>query len=538
MAGQVEQLSAAVAALAHAWADAVPAGLNLWAAESAAVREMADPDLVAVLGAVGEVTKRVEALGAVVAGEISRRSPREAGSQGLARRFGFSTPGRMVADSHGGRISRALDLVRVGEATNSRHSLTGDVLPAAHPHVAAGLQDGRFGVDAAQLIVSMLDRVAPRANPQELEATEKTLASQAGEFPLAQLERLVKYAEARLDPDGLAPKEEDQYAARSLTMREDSRGMFHLRGVFDPITGAPIKLALEAYAQARLREARGANAPGETQDAHTLPTMQDARPGEALAAQTGEALAAQTGEALAAQPADAEDARTGEALAAHTGETPNLYSAGTAKDDSAGHPAAPKETRTIAQLQADALSDFVRHVRGCDKKDFSIPNVTMVVRVDLEDLEDRLAGGICTIDGIDQPLSASAARQLAARANLIPAVFGTQPLPLDMGRIARTFTPTQTLALWERDGGCAMCGQRTFVEAHHIRWWWRHLGPTDLSNGVLLCTRCHHLIHRDEWDIEINAAGEVWFHPPAHIDPGRQPRRAAANPARRAPHVA
>ncbi|HHW82229.1 MAG TPA: hypothetical protein GX743_00185, partial [Actinomycetales bacterium] len=83
MAAQVEQLSAAVAALADAWAGALPPLTDPPQDLSAAVGEMNDPGLVAVLAAVGEVTKRAEVMGAVVAGEIARRSPREAGSQGL-----------------------------------------------------------------------------------------------------------------------------------------------------------------------------------------------------------------------------------------------------------------------------------------------------------------------------------------------------------------------------------------------------------------------------------------------------------------------
>jgi hypothetical protein len=142
------------------------------------------------------------------------------------------------------------------------------------------------------------------------------------------------------------------------------------------------------------------------------------------------------------------------------------------------------ETRTIPQLQADALADFARHVLACDTTVPLVPAVTMVVRIELADLEGSLrAGGYATIDGVDQPLSAAAARQLACDAGLIPAVFGGPSLPLDLGRRSRTFTRAQVLALWERDGGCAFCGQTTFVEAHHIAWWHRDRGTTDLTNG-------------------------------------------------------
>ncbi|WP_228373477.1 HNH endonuclease [Demequina gelatinilytica] len=53
---------------------------------------------------------------------------------------------------------------------------------------------------------------------------------------------------------------------------------------------------------------------------------------------------------------------------------------------------------------------------------------------------------------------------------------------------------------------------------------WSHGGPSDLSNGVLLCTRCHHRIHDDGWTVTATTT-EVWFTPPASIDPQRTPRR-------------
>ena len=132
--------------------------------------------------------------------------------------------------------------------------------------------------------------------------------------------------------------------------------------------------------------------------------------------------------------------------------------------------------------------------------------------------------GHARIDGIDQPVSAATARRMAADAELIPAVLGGESLPLDLGRAARLFTRAQRLALAERDGGCAACGQNIgYVEAHHINWWHRDTGPTDLANGVMLCSFCHHLVHREEWGIRATAS-EIWFIPPPHVDPEQVPR--------------
>lgn len=466
MTSPVLGLQAAAAAVGEAWARALPPFGAVDGDASVEVGQFSDSGLLAVVGAVGALTRRVEALAAVLAGELARRSPAGSRTGNLARSAGHASPGRLVAASRGGQIGRAVELVTVGQGIAAGRSPAGEVLPAAHPHVAAALGAGSISVDAARVIMVMLDRVSGVASPTAVDAAERSLAGQAATLSLPQLVRVVAHEEARLHPGGLAPKEEEQRAARSLTMRQDSQGMFQVRGVLDPLTGAPIKTALDAYVAARLREARG----------HNHPEGGDAAP--------------------------ADDASV--------------------------------ETRTIPQLQADALADFARHVLACDVTVPVVPAVTMVVRVDLADLRgDDGGAGYATIDGVDHPISAGAARRLACDAGLIPAVFDGVSLPLDLGRRSRTFTRAQVLALWERDGGCAFCGQTTFVEAHHIRWWYRDRGTTDLANAVLLCSRCHHLIHRDGWTIEVDQVGKVTFTPPREVDAGRVPRPAAPNPRRR-----
>ncbi len=188
------------------------------------------------------------------------------------------------------------------------------------------------------------------------------------------------------------------------------------------------------------------------------------------------------------------------------------------------------ETRTLPQLRADALSALCRHVIGCAQEKLPGAATTVVMRMNLADLNSGC--GLATVDGIEQPLDAGSARRLAASAGIIPAVLGTAGEVLDLGRTVRHFTRAQRLALVERDGGCAGCHlPPAFAEAHHLRWWERDAGPTDLDNGVLLCTACHHRIHEEGWEIRIErppgappGAGEVWFLPPAHIDPDRTPR--------------
>ncbi|MDF2561400.1 MAG: hypothetical protein K0R99_2846 [Microbacterium sp.] len=200
-----------------------------------------------------------------------------------------------------------------------------------------------------------------------------------------------------------------------------------------------------------------------------------------------------------------------------------------ARNDAPDTDAPDADRRTVLMIQADALAVFCAHVLGCEKR-VPVAGATVVVRIRAEDLESGT--GSATVDGLDQPVSIGAARRMAAGGGIIPCVLGGDSEVLDWGREKRLFTRAQRLALVERDGGCAMCGlPPEMTKAHHIRWWKRDHGPTDLANGVLLCETCHHRIHDNGWDIHIErhghghgSGGRVWFLPPPHVDPARTPR--------------
>ncbi len=180
-----------------------------------------------------------------------------------------------------------------------------------------------------------------------------------------------------------------------------------------------------------------------------------------------------------------------------------------------------RDTRTVGQIRADALVGLARHGMACDEPTSGV-STTMVVRIGLDEL--RTGTGLGDSDNLAAPVSAGTLRAMAADAEIIPLVLGADSDILDLGRARRLFTRAQRLALVERDGGCAMChAPPSYCEAHHIRWWDRHLGRTDLDNGVLLCTGCHHRVHRDGWKIATKD-GEVWITAPPSVDPAQRPR--------------
>jgi hypothetical protein len=68
------------------------------------------------------------------------------------------------------------------------------------------------------------------------------------------------------------------------------------------------------------------------------------------------------------------------------------------------------------------------------------------------------------------------------------------------------YTPPKDLyrAVIARDKCCRFPGCRRkakFTEAHHIVPW--PIGPTSLDNLILLCAHHHHLVHRQQWDVQL-----------------------------------
>lgn len=447
MKGPLKHLKVDLHRVGAAWTDGQPAFAAAGADAQVQIEAMSDRGLLETTDAVARLVRGGEALLARLAAEVARRSPREAGAGGLAKREGFANPVQLVASSTGGGIGGAARLVKVGTATADRTSLTGDRLAPVHPHVAAALRSGSISLEAAAAITTMLDRVAPRAEPETADRFERLLSERAGQLSLDYLMRAIREVEARLDPDGVEPREEELREARCLTLRQDGHGMLRVSGALDPETAAPVKAVIETLVTHSIR----ANSPAGGPDAG---------------------------------------------------------------------PVVPDQ-RSIPQLQADALGMIARHAIGCTRMP-DAPAMAVVVRADLEALTDGL--GHANIDGLDQPVSAGTARKLAASAGIIPAVMGTDSVPLNLGRASRLFDRYQRIALAERDGGCACCGlDLSYAEAHHIRWWTRDQGRTDLDNGVMLCPPCHTRIHHDGWMITVRD-GQVWFTPPPHVDPDQKPR--------------
>ena len=188
-------------------------------------------------------------------------------------------------------------------------------------------------------------------------------------------------------------------------------------------------------------------------------------------------------------------------------------------------PDAEADTRPLRQRRLDALVSIARQSLGNDQGRVAGTSVTMRVTVGLDALVSGL--GTAKIDGVDEPISASAARRLAAGAEIIPVVLGSESEPIDLGRAVRLATEPQRNALAVRDGGCVWPTCDTppaWCEVAHIIAW-AVGGSTDLDNMMLLCPFHHRCFDNDEWELQ-RIAGERYLIPPAWVDSARTPRRA------------
>jgi hypothetical protein len=138
------------------------------------------------------------------------------------------------------------------------------------------------------------------------------------------------------------------------------------------------------------------------------------------------------------------------------------------------------------------------------------------------------------------PITPATLRRLACDAGILPIVMNGPSAVLDLGREQRTVGDDQWWALVVRDRGCVFpnCDRPpSWTEAHHIDWWTRDRGPTDLENLCLLCSRHHHLVHEDAWHIIGRPTTGLEFRP-AHQRPGiRQPQPPPRPPRAHDPDI-
>ncbi len=181
----------------------------------------------------------------------------------------------------------------------------------------------------------------------------------------------------------------------------------------------------------------------------------------------------------------------------------------------------PRARCSPGQRMADALAHLVtREETDQDTGKVRGPRLLLIADYDIIDRElrnGRLGDGT--------PIPTEKIRDLACQADILPAIFKGVSQPLDLGRSRRTASPAQRIALVARDKACVGCGATAnWCQAHHIIPW-AVQGNTDLDDMVLLCSRCHHKVHDDRWQIRRKPSGKYYLKPPLKHDRPTSTRR-------------
>ena len=166
--------------------------------------------------------------------------------------------------------------------------------------------------------------------------------------------------------------------------------------------------------------------------------------------------------------------------------------------------------KPLRRRLGEAFIDYVERYPSDHTPQTAGVNATIVVTMTLEQLLGEHATALLD-DGTR--MTAGQARRLACEAGIIPAVLGSDPQPLDLGRAARLYNKAQRIALGLRDGGCTAKGCETTASgchAHHDDPWSRG-GLTDLTNGRLLCPAHHRLAHDSRYAVTVHADNTITF---------------------------
>jgi Domain of unknown function (DUF222)/HNH endonuclease len=130
-------------------------------------------------------------------------------------------------------VTSAADRVRVGEQLESL------------PKVAAALVSGEIGYQAASQLSRLRDKLGEKRDLFD----EDQMLGYAREFSVRQLRELCDCAWHVVDPDGFFKDAEENYSRRRLHISQLADGMYRVDGVFDPLTGAAWKTAIDALSR-------------------------------------------------------------------------------------------------------------------------------------------------------------------------------------------------------------------------------------------------------------------------------------------------
>ncbi|WP_426226731.1 DUF222 domain-containing protein [Pseudarthrobacter sp. DSP2-3-2b1] len=401
--------------------------------------------------------------------------------------------------------------IQLAHSVLPRPGITGHTQSAERPDLATALAAGTVASRPATIITLALDRVRHHATEDTTSRMEHALTRAAAENDADFLTRIARRWTEAIDQDGTEPTERELHHRQGAFLRQQRRGLHHLEIFATPDQYEHLLTVMNTATNPRTHSTTDAENTNNTVAGGTSHT--ETGSGLDGGATHGTGSAPDTNLDRRTRPQQLLDGLVGACKAALA--TGTLPAAGGLRP------------QIMVTIDYRDLLDRLEYATAQGPRYRSqTPTATSPGSIPGTGTPDPLripGAGLFVFTG---PVTAATVRKIACDADIIPVLLGSEGRILDIGRTTRIFPPHIRKAITARDHGCAFPGcniPAPWCEAHHITYW-SHGGTTSTDNGTLLCTHHHHLIHKEQWKIQVKS-GIPWFIPPPHIDPGQRPQR-------------
>jgi len=356
-------------------------------------------------------------------------------------------------ERHGDGGAGLLNQVGGRSRSEAARNVRAEAELAELPEARTAVSEGEISLANAAKLAQAARKTSPDAVQGDADLVQMAKTLPEDEFAQAAQRWTIQHQSA----EDLATQHRRNRRNRNVRFWNGKDGSVQMRGSFDAEMGARIQQRLRQQAE-QLRRAdrrRQSQAPG----ADAAPDGDEPRDGDSVAG-------TRRGKAVRTR-----DQRMADALDA-------LLAASAESDVNAEQALDARSTPPVGSKAAE-----------------------IIVRANLTALAGE-PGGIAEICGVG-PIPPSTLERLTCNSDLWIEIFGDNLTPLYETVASRAPTAAQRRALIVRDGACIGCGEPPGeCEAHHITPCQRG-GKTRLDNLVLVCWRCHDLIHDHNWQVII-----------------------------------
>jgi len=206
--------------------------------DAAVYRELSDDGLNEAMRSQARLLKMVESRGAILAGEVARRSASELGHDGLAQRTGHRTAIELVRVMTGATARAAATAVEAGLLVQQTipDAATGEVVGDRRWLLPVGraVAVGSVSPAAAEAIRNGLGTPSEGVTEAELSIAAEQLCGEAATVDADRLFRRARELRDLLDESGIADRERRRRAQRGLRFWRRADGMGRVSWDLDP----------------------------------------------------------------------------------------------------------------------------------------------------------------------------------------------------------------------------------------------------------------------------------------------------------------